>query len=115
MVTLAYRHPDEGRDDQRIQIKEFLEEVLRVAVPITTVEIEQCENAILHAAGSDNDQLFFRLCLIWFEEFTSPYWKQKKPVQRLSERAVSPWTSCDASDKTISDKKGPRETLRRQI
>jgi len=101
MVHLAYRNPIQASDDQRRRIKEFLEEVLREAVPITAVEIEQYEDGILEAANgvpSRCGQQFFRLCLIWFNEFTSPMDRQSRS---LSQSVRESWLSYDQSEKII--------------
>jgi len=89
MVKLAYQRPDGGTDSQRSQIKELLQEVLSAGVPVTTAEIEQCGEDLLAARGSDQDQSFFRLCLLWFGEFTNPV--PGKQSQRLYERVSRVW------------------------
>ena len=89
MVKLAYVRSNEGTDSQRSQIKGLLQEVLRAGVPVTTAEIKQCGDDMLDAGGNDQDQLFYRLCFIWFGEFISPV--PGKQAQRLSERVSSVW------------------------
>jgi hypothetical protein len=108
MVGKAYSHPSIGNDDQRDQIKGFLIEVLRSGVPITTSEIAQYGDEIDEActpgrAPSDTNQCFFRLCHIWFGDFTSKI--PGKQSQRLSTKVLSIWVPHDPTKTIISHRR----------